>query len=133
MYRTINDRKIRIALAGCGRISVNHFNSIDLHQDDMELVAVCDTDRTILANTTARYKVPGYPGFEEMLRESKPDLVALCTPSGVHPEQTIIAATHRVNVMTEKPMATRWKDGVRMVKACDENKVRLFVVKQNRR
>lgn len=35
--------------------------------------------------------------------------------------------------MTEKPMATRWKDGVRMVKACDENKVRLFVVKQNRR
>jgi UDP-N-acetyl-2-amino-2-deoxyglucuronate dehydrogenase len=30
-------------------------------------------------------------------------------------------------------MATRWQDGVRMVKACDENNVRLFVVKQNRR
>ena len=35
--------------------------------------------------------------------------------------------------MTEKPMATRWHDGVRMVKACDEAGVRLFVVKQNRR
>jgi UDP-N-acetyl-2-amino-2-deoxyglucuronate dehydrogenase len=31
--------------------------------------------------------------------------------------------------MTEKPMATRWHDGVRMVKACDEAGVRLFVVK----
>lgn len=133
MYQTINDRKIRIALAGCGRISTNHFNSIELHQSEMELVAVCDSDRTILERTTASYGVPGYVGFEEMLRESRPDLVALCTPSGVHPEQAIIAATQRINVMTEKPMATRWKDGVRMVKACDENKVRLFVVKQNRR
>ncbi len=35
--------------------------------------------------------------------------------------------------MTEKPMATRWHDGVRMVKACDDANVRLFVVKQNRR
>jgi len=36
-------------------------------------------------------------------------------------------------VMTEKPMATRWHDGLRMVKACDDANVRLFVVKQNRR
>ena len=35
--------------------------------------------------------------------------------------------------MTEKPMATRWQDGLRMVKACDEAGVRLFVVKQNRK
>jgi UDP-N-acetyl-2-amino-2-deoxyglucuronate dehydrogenase len=30
-------------------------------------------------------------------------------------------------------MATRWHDGLRMVKACDDANVRLFVVKQNRR
>ena len=35
--------------------------------------------------------------------------------------------------MTEKPMATRWHDGLSMVKACDEAGVRMFVVKQNRR
>lgn len=34
--------------------------------------------------------------------------------------------------MTEKPMATRWQDGKRMVTACDMAGVRLFVVKQNR-
>ena len=34
--------------------------------------------------------------------------------------------------MTEKPMATEWSDGVRMVKACDDSGVWLFVVKQNR-
>jgi UDP-N-acetyl-2-amino-2-deoxyglucuronate dehydrogenase len=34
--------------------------------------------------------------------------------------------------MTEKPMATRWADGKRMVAACDAARVRLLVVKQNR-
>jgi len=34
--------------------------------------------------------------------------------------------------MTEKPMATRWSDGLRMVRECDEAGVKLFVVKQNR-
>jgi UDP-N-acetyl-2-amino-2-deoxyglucuronate dehydrogenase len=71
--------------------------------------------------------------MEEMLKNEQLDLVALCTPSGTHPDQTALAAKHKVHVMTEKPMATRWSDGVRMVRACDEAGVRLFVVKQNRR
>ena len=68
-----------------------------------------------------------------MLKTEKIDLIALCTPSGLHPDETILASKYGVNVMTEKPMATRWQDGVNMVKACDEARVRLFVVKQNRR
>ena len=43
------------------------------------------------------------------------------------------AAKAGKHVMTEKPMATRWQDGLRMVKACDDAGVRMFVVKQNRR
>jgi UDP-N-acetyl-2-amino-2-deoxyglucuronate dehydrogenase len=61
------------------------------------------------------------------------DCVVLTTPSGLHPQQAIDAAGTGVHVMTEKPMATRWADGLAMVKACDEAGVRLFVVKQNRR
>lgn len=129
----IRDRKIRIAIVGCGRISKNHFGSIERHAADLELVAVCDTDATVLAEHADRYSVPSYVRLEDMLQHEKLDLVALCTPSGIHPEQAIISARHGVHVMTEKPMATRWQDGVRMVRACDEAGVQLFVVKQNRR
>ncbi len=59
-------------------------------------------------------------------------MLILCTPSGMHPAQTIAAARAGKHVMTEKPMATRWKDGMDMVRACDEARVRLFVIKQNR-
>jgi UDP-N-acetyl-2-amino-2-deoxyglucuronate dehydrogenase len=65
--------------------------------------------------------------------KSKADVVVLATPSGLHPAQAIEAARAGFDVMTEKPMATRWSDGLAMVRACDEAGVRLFVVKQNRR
>jgi UDP-N-acetyl-2-amino-2-deoxyglucuronate dehydrogenase len=132
-YAEITGRKIRIAVVGCGRISRNHFGSIEKHTDSLELVAVCDIDSQVLAEHTEKYKVPGYRRLEDMLEAEQLDLVALCTPSGIHPDQAALAARYGINVMTEKPMATRWSDGVRMVRACDEAGVRLFVVKQNRR
>lgn len=133
MAQIIHNRKIRIAVVGCGRIAKNHFASIAAHSEDLELVAVCDTHAGTLEAHMAQYQVPGYQRLEDMLKTEQIDLVALCTPSGLHPGQAITAARHGVNVMTEKPMATRWQDGVRMVRGCDQAEVHLFVVKQNRR
>jgi UDP-N-acetyl-2-amino-2-deoxyglucuronate dehydrogenase len=131
--KIITERKIKVGIVGCGRISKNHFGSIEKHGDELELAAICDIDSTVLAEHAEKYRVPAYRDLEEMLEKEQLDLVSLCTPSGIHPDQTVLAAKHNVHVMTEKPMATRWNDGVRMVKACDEAGVRLFVVKQNRR
>ena len=132
-YPTITGRKIKIAVVGCGRISRNHFGSIEKHSDELELVAISDIDPVVLAEHAEKYKVSAYRDMDEMLQKEQIDLVALCTPSGIHPDQAVLAAKHKVHVITEKPMATRWDDGVRMVKACDEAGMHLFVVKQNRR
>ena len=129
----VRDRKIRIGVVGCGRISNNHFSAIAQFADDLQLAAVCDVDPEALATHERQYGVPGYRSLGEMLTGEALDLVVLATPSGLHPEQAIAAARHKVSVVTEKPMATRWDDGLRMVRACDEAGVRLFVVKQNRR
>ena len=133
MFKRIQGRRIRVGVVGCGRISRNHFGSIETHANDLELAAVCDNDRAVLATHVEKYSVRGYARMDEMLRHEALDVVALCTPSGLHPDQAVLAATHGVNVVTEKPMATRWQDGVRMVRACDQANVRLLVVKQNRR
>lgn len=133
MLPVITDRKIRIAVVGGGRISKKHFESIIRHSNNMELVGSCDLDRQVLEELETEYDVPCFRSYAELLATVKPDVVALCTPSGLHPQQTEMAAKAGVSVITEKPMATRWADGVRMVKACDNANVRLFVVKQNRR
>lgn len=133
MFSIIKNRKIKIAIVGCGRISKNHFKAIEKHSDEIELVAVCDIQEKIMNEYQAAYHVNGYTDFELMLKQETLDLVSICTPSGIHPDQVVSAANSGIHVMTEKPMATRWIDGVRMVKACDAAMVRLFVVKQNRR
>ena len=132
-YTPITDRKIRVALIGCGRIAANHFNAIEQHADNLELVDVCDVDAEALAQAVERTKATGHSNLTDLLKTSTADLVILTTPSGLHSRQAIqIAGTGR-HVMTEKPMATSWHDGVSMVKACDDANVRMFVVKQNRR
>lgn len=135
MYKTITGRKIRTAIVGCGRISKKHFQSIDTHSEEIEVVAVCDVAPKVLADVALEYgqHITHYSVLDQMLGTEKLDLVVLCTPSGLHSQQAQLVAKHKVNIMTEKPMATRWHDGVSMVKACDEAGVRLFVVKQNRR
>ena len=129
----ITGRKIRFALVGCGRIAKNHFGALDKHKDRVELVGICDTDPAALASATAATKATAYANLDDLLAKSNSDIVVLTTPSGLHPEQTIHIAGAGKHVMTEKPMATRWDDGKRMVQACDAAGVRLFVVKQNRR
>lgn len=128
----IIDRKIRFALVGCGRIANNHFAAMKQHADNVDLVSICDIDPKALNAAVAETQAEPYSNLSSMLEHTNADIVVLTTPSGLHPEQTVeIAATGR-HVMTEKPMATRWHDGLRMVRACDDANVRLFVVKQNR-
>ena len=129
----IVDRKLRFALVGCGRIAQNHIEALHRHAGEAELAAVCDTDPVALNAAVQATHAQGFDSLTALLAGSQPDCVALATPSGLHPQQVIEIAAAGVEVMTEKPMATRWSDGLAMVRACDEAGVRLFVVKQNRR
>lgn len=129
----IVDRKLRFAVLGCGRIGDKHLNAIEKHRENIELAAVCDNDPEHLERARDLSGAPGFTTLSEMLDKVDMDLVVIATPSGLHSAQTIEIARAGRHVMTEKPMATRWADGLEMVRACDEAGVRLFVVKQNRR
>ncbi|MDZ7736310.1 MAG: Gfo/Idh/MocA family oxidoreductase [Gammaproteobacteria bacterium] len=122
-----------MGLVGCGRISGKHIEAARQHKDNIEITAVCDTSPAALKTAQESTGAKPYSDLADLLEKADVDLVTLCTPSGLHPDQVIASARAGRHVMTEKPIATRWKDGRRMVRACDEAGVRLFVVKQNRR
>lgn len=131
-FGPVQGRKVRFGLVGCGRISANHFDAIQKHADRAELVSVADTDPEALARAVSKSGARGFPSLTEMLAEGGLDCVVVSTPSGLHPRQVRDIAASGIHAMTEKPMATRWADGLEMVRACDASGVRLFVVKQNR-
>jgi len=129
----VTGRKIRFALVGCGRIAANHFGAIRQHAARCELAAVCDIAPRALAKAADETGALPFSSLGAMLAGCDADAVIVSTPSGLHPEQSIQIAAAGRHVITEKPMATRWEDGKRMVAACDAAGVRMFVVKQNRR
>jgi UDP-N-acetyl-2-amino-2-deoxyglucuronate dehydrogenase len=128
----IRDRKLRLALVGCGRIAQSHFGAVQAHAERIELVGVCDNRPAALQAAVDATGAPGYASLTELLAGCDADLVALATPSGLHPRQAIEVAQAGRHVLSEKPMATKWDEGVAMVRACRDAGVKLFVVKQNR-
>ena len=153
MNRTnfIIGRRIKVLLVGCGRISINHLKSILLKNNDLELVGICDNNinqiksaEELIKNFSKEInlnldisKIRKFSSEDEIYENIssgnlKIDLLVLATPSGMHASQSIRAAKHKINICTEKPMATTWEDGLEMYKACKEEGVLLFVVKQNR-
>jgi UDP-N-acetyl-2-amino-2-deoxyglucuronate dehydrogenase len=128
----IRDRKLRLALVGCGRIAQNHIAALKQHADRAEWVAVCDNQPELLAQAVELTGAPGFASLDALLAGSDADLVVLATPSGLHPRQAIKVAQAGRHVLSEKPMATKWDEGVAMVRACRDAGVKLFVVKQNR-
>jgi UDP-N-acetyl-2-amino-2-deoxyglucuronate dehydrogenase len=67
-----------------------------------------------------------------MLGRKDIDVVSVCTPSGLHPRHGAMAAGTGRHVVCEKPMGISLKEVDDFIRVCDEKKVHLFVVKQNR-
>ena len=101
----------------------------------VELVGLADVNPLRLAAARAAIgsDAPAFTSLAEMLATTKPDTLIVASRDDTHDEHIVAALEAGVDVVTEKPMATRWQDGLRMVHACDQAGVRLFVVKQNRR
>jgi predicted dehydrogenase len=122
-----------MALIGCGRIAERHAALLTKEQvPGARLVAVCDAQRDRAAAFGERYHVPFYTDSLDMIRKETIDVLIILTPSGQHAEQVIQLAPYKKHFIVEKPMALTLESADAMIRACDQNGVRLFVVKQNR-
>ncbi|MDQ2890183.1 MAG: Gfo/Idh/MocA family oxidoreductase [Gemmatimonadota bacterium] len=122
---------LRVAVVGCGRISTNHFDAI-ARLDDLRLVGVADIIPERAEAAGERYGAPAYGSLEAMLSGVGCDVVTVATPSGLHPQHGITAASGGKHVVSEKPMAISLAGADSLIAACAEHGVKLFVVKQNR-
>lgn len=123
--------KVRFAIIGCGRIAERHAEHIN---NSGELAAVCDIVPTKADELALKYDSRPYYSVEEMLdaEAGKIDVVAICSPNGLHAKHSIIALEAGVHVLCEKPMAINPIDCGRMISTAEKNNKRIFIIKQNR-
>ncbi|MBK5273615.1 MAG: Gfo/Idh/MocA family oxidoreductase [Desulfuromonadales bacterium] len=125
---------LHIALVGCGRISERHAELLGNSQvAHARLAAVCDPDIDRARRLADRYGVPWYADMHELAAQEKDvDIISILTPSGLHAEHVIALAPYKKHLIVEKPMALSLDDADAMIRICDENGIKLFVIKQNR-
>lgn len=122
--------KIRFAIIGCGRIAQRHAEHI---QNFGQLVAVCDIIKERADELASKTGTVPYQYVEDMLQKEKDiDVVAICSPNGLHAEHSIQSLDAGCHVLCEKPMAINVHDCGEMIKAAERNNKRLFAIKQNR-
>ena len=119
-----------ICLVGLGKISRKHIIAINSIKQ-FNLYAVCDVNKKnylALNSRSVRY----YKDYKQALKDKNIDIVDICTPSGMHPSMIIQAARAKKNIIAEKPLALKAREGAKAIEAAKKNKVKLFVVRQNR-
>ncbi|UKA61773.1 Gfo/Idh/MocA family protein [Arthrobacter sp. FW306-04-A] len=102
--------RLRTAIVGCGVIGRQHAQVVTAN-GDLELVALIDvveSAATGLADTVENQShKPGPATFATLaaaLRNSDIDLVAICTPSGLHSDLAVEALRAGKHVIIEKPI-----------------------------
>jgi UDP-N-acetyl-2-amino-2-deoxyglucuronate dehydrogenase len=124
---------LNFALVGCGRIAKRHSELLGFNQiDGARLVAVCDNVIDKAKKIAEQFNVPAYEDRDKMMKSESIDVVVVLTPSGLHAKHVVNLSKYGKHIMVEKPMALTIEDTENMIYACDENNIKLFVIKQNR-
>lgn len=123
--------KIKFAVVGCGHIGKRHAEMIQRHPE-AGLAALCDVRSREEAGATG-FDVPFFQDLGTMLREV-PDIevVNVCTPNGLHADQSIMALEHRKHVVCEKPLALSKASCEAVIYKALQMHRTVFAVMQNR-
>lgn len=121
--------KLRFSIVGFGNIGRRHAEHI-LHNSDTELVAICDIKNGLSGKVPEG--VTFYTSIDEMLAQTKADILCVCTPNYLHELHAIKGLRSGLHTVVEKPMAISVASCDRMIAAANETGKTIFAVKQNR-
>ena len=97
-------KRLRVAVVGAGGIADSHRAAYQAHHHDVDLVAAADVDESrAVAFCAGTEHAKPYRDLGTLLAEQEPDLVSICTPPGLHVEQTKMALESGAWVWCEKP------------------------------
>jgi len=125
--------KTRVAIAGLGGIAqITHLPVLS-RMPDVEIVAVCDTDKAKAKNVAMRYGIKNHSSnIEDLLKNSDPECLIVAVPTNFHKEVVLAAVQNGLHVLVEKPISRTLSEAQEMVDAAKRQKRILMVGMNNR-
>ncbi len=125
------DNKIKFAVVGAGHIGKRHAEMI-AREHEAELIAMVDV-RSQEECGAEHFNVPFFKSIEELLASDLViDVVNICTPNGLHAEQSLAALEAKKHVVCEKPMGLSKDNCEKVIFKSLQMSKNVFCVMQNR-
>lgn len=125
-------KELRFGILGCGAVLKKHLAAHKLLAGTTRLCALCDIDKKIAQAAGEAAGLPYFTDARTMISEAQLDVVTILTPSGLHAQCLLDIVDTGVHFVVEKPLTLRLRDADTMIRECDKNGAKLFVVQQNR-
>ncbi len=119
---------IRWGIIGCGDVTEKKSGPAFQKADNSELVAVMRRNGKLAEDYAKRHKVPRwYSDAGKLINDPEVNAIYIAAPPDSHLKYTLDAAEAGKPVYVEKPMALNYSQCQKMIKACEDAKVPLFV------
>lgn len=117
-----NFKAIKTGVIGVGSMGQNHAR---IYSEISNLVAVADPNEQQGVAVAERLGVTWYKNYEDMLQEV--DAVSISVPTFLHREVAEKAASAKVHILVEKPLAINVDDSKAIIESAKRNNVKLAV------
>ena len=120
---------LRFAFIGAGGIANQYLGALDTY-DDVEVVGFADPIEKPMHEKAEKHGLSTdacFTDYGQMLKQLKPDAVAVCSPNGAHAPNTIAALEAGADVIVEKPMAMNASEARSMIDAAERNGRKLVI------
>jgi predicted dehydrogenase len=123
--------KIGCALVGTGNIARVHAQVLQSIAET-RLVGVYDSVKINAERFADKFAVIAFQSYADLLADQQVGLIVLCTPSGMRTEYAVLGARAGKHIVCEKPIEVTLERIDRMIKVCEENRVTLTGIFNNR-
>ena len=103
-------KKIRVGIAGAGRISIMHLGAISYLSNLVELVSISDIKKDRADEVAKKYHCKAYYDTFEMINKEKLDVVHICTPHNLHIPIAMECFKKNIAVLSEKPIGINYEE-----------------------
>ncbi|MEO6695074.1 MAG: Gfo/Idh/MocA family oxidoreductase [Ignavibacteria bacterium] len=126
--------KTKLGIVGLGGIAQVIHLPVLSKMEDVEIVAVCDSEISKAKNIAAKYGVKNYYRDVEKMLEDNPEMsaVIIATQTYLHRNIAKKCLEAEKDVLVEKPIARNYKEAKDIVEAAKKNKKKIMVAMNNR-
>ena len=118
----MENSKIKLGIIGAGRMGITHYSIINSHPD-IEIVSVADPSGLILSMMDKYLGIKTYKDYNELINESSPDAILVCTPPNLHFPIIKKAAEKGIHVFCEKPFTTKLNEATELAHIYSGNRL----------